>query len=72
MPAGFAVPRTFARGNLALLPLVAAMLPSDYEAVMGSAPKLTSVFAAHDDWPLPSMTRAEDQSVSCAIRFSSV
>ena len=60
VPANFVVPTTFTSGRLALTKLCAALLDSDYEAVMGSASKLTTVFAEADDWPDANMTRAED------------
>ena len=37
------------------------MLASDYEAVMGSAANLTTVFAPADDWPSPNLTIEEDR-----------
>ena len=60
VPADFEVPLCHTAGGLELRKLCAAMLDSDYEAVMGSAGKLTTVFAPADDWPLPTLTRADD------------
>ena len=60
VPDDFAVPTTYTAGRLSLVKLRAALLDSDYVAVMGSAQNLTTVFASNDDWPDPAMTREED------------
>ena len=60
VPPDFNVPETYTRGRLSLTKLCGKLLHSDYAAVMGSASKLTRVFAPADDWPSASMTRSED------------
>lgn len=60
VPADFVVPTAYTSGRLSLTKLCAALLDSDFIAVMGSAKSLTTVFAPADDWPDPTMTRSED------------
>ena len=60
VPASFDVPLSHTSGFFELRPLRAAHLHSDFEAVMGSAARLRSVFAKLDDWPMPTLSREED------------
>ena len=60
VPPEFTIPLTYTSGRLSLRKLSSELLDSDYIAVMGSCNKLTSVFAKHDNWPTPTLSRQDD------------